>query len=121
VFQSVSEPDKSAAARVVCESGARWLAFALHRVDFEFEDRFRDLMKLRPSECWRHQSKATLQFDPISAKLIDDIGVETMMWGFDYPRWAFPERPVRCPWNRSVRPGCHRARSISIAVSREVL
>jgi predicted TIM-barrel fold metal-dependent hydrolase len=67
------------------ESGAGWLAHALHRMDFEFEDRFRDLMKLKPSEYWRRQCKATLQFDPISAKLIDDIGVETMMWGSDYP------------------------------------
>jgi predicted TIM-barrel fold metal-dependent hydrolase len=63
------------------ESGAGWLAYALHRMDFEFEDRFRDLMKLRPSEYWRRQCKATFQFDPISAKLIDEIGVETMMWG----------------------------------------
>jgi uncharacterized protein len=67
------------------ESGAGWLAYALHRMDFEFEDRFRDLMKLRPSEYWRRQCKATFQFDPISTKLIDDIGVETMMWGSDYP------------------------------------
>jgi predicted TIM-barrel fold metal-dependent hydrolase len=67
------------------ESGAGWLAYALHRMDFEFEDRFRDLMKLKPSEYWRRQCKATLQFDPISAKLIADIGIETMMWGSDYP------------------------------------
>ena len=66
-----------------CESGAGWLAYALHRMDFEFEDRFRDLMKLKPSEFWRRQCKATLQFDPISAKLVDDIGIETMMWGSD--------------------------------------
>jgi predicted TIM-barrel fold metal-dependent hydrolase len=44
-----------------------------------------DLMKLKPSEYWRRQCKATFQFDPVSAKLIDDIGVETMMWGSDYP------------------------------------
>jgi uncharacterized protein len=67
------------------ESGAGWLGYALHRMDFEFEDRFRDLMKLKPSEYWRRQCKATFQFDPISTKLIDDIGVETMMWGSDYP------------------------------------
>ncbi len=67
------------------ESGAGWLAYALHRMDFEFEDRFRDLMKLKPSEYWRRQCKCTFQFDPISTKLIDDIGVETMMWGSDYP------------------------------------
>ena len=67
------------------ESGAGWLAYALHRMDFEFEDRFRDLMKLKPSEYWRRQCKCTFQFDPISTKLIDDIGLETLMWGSDYP------------------------------------
>jgi predicted TIM-barrel fold metal-dependent hydrolase len=67
------------------ESGAGWLAYALHRMDFESEDRFRDLMKSKPSEYWRCQCKATFQLDPISAKLIDDISVETMMWGSDYP------------------------------------
>jgi hypothetical protein len=35
------------------ESGAGWLAYALHLMDFEFEDRFRDLMKLKLSENWR--------------------------------------------------------------------
>ena len=54
-------------------------------MDFEFEDRFRDLMKLKPSEYWRRQYEATFQFDPIGTKLIDEIGVGTMMWGSDYP------------------------------------
>jgi hypothetical protein len=39
------------------ESGAGWLAYALHRMDFEFEGRFRDLMKLRPSEYWRASAR----------------------------------------------------------------
>ena len=34
------------------------------RMDFEFEDRFRDLMKLKPSEYWRRKCKCTFQFDP---------------------------------------------------------
>ena len=42
-------------------------------------------MKLKPSEYWRRQCKATFQFDSISAKLIDEIGVETMTWGSDHP------------------------------------
>src|SRR5260370_42517644 len=61
------------------ESGVGWIPYALHRMDFEFEDRFRDLMKLKPSEYWRRQCRATFQFDPIGAKLIDDIGVETTL------------------------------------------
>ena len=45
-------------------------------MDFEFEDRFRDLMKLRPSEYWRRQCKAIFQFDPIGTKLVDDRASE---------------------------------------------
>jgi predicted TIM-barrel fold metal-dependent hydrolase len=67
------------------ESGIGWLPYALDRMDFEFEDRFRDLMKLKPSEYWRRQCRATFQFDRIGAKLVEDIGVETLMWGSDYP------------------------------------
>src|SRR5437868_2970114 len=67
------------------ESGIGWLPYALDRMDFEFEDRFRDLMKLKPSEYWRRQCRATFQFDRIGAKLVEDMGIETLMWGSDYP------------------------------------
>ncbi len=67
------------------ESGVGWIPYALDRMDFEFEDRFRDLIKLKPSEYWRRQCKATFQLDPIGAKLVDEMGVETLMWGSDYP------------------------------------
>ena len=67
------------------ESGIGWLPYALDRMDFEYEYRFRDLMKLKPSEYWRRQCRATFQFDRIGAKLVEDIGVETLMWGSDYP------------------------------------
>ena len=50
-------------------SGASWLAYALHRMDFEFEGRFRDLTKLKPSEYWRRQYKATLQFEAAKSLL----------------------------------------------------
>src|SRR5579863_10101927 len=67
------------------ESGIGWLPYALDRMDFEYEDRFRDLCPMKPSEYWRRQCKATFQFDRIGAKLVEDIGVETLMWGSDYP------------------------------------
>src|SRR4029078_11744570 len=67
------------------ESGIGWLPYALDRMDFEFEDHFRDLMKLKPSEYWRRQCRATFQFDRIGPKLIEEMGVETLMWGSDYP------------------------------------
>jgi predicted TIM-barrel fold metal-dependent hydrolase len=40
---------------------------------------------MKPSDYWRRQCKATFQFDRIGTKLIDDMGVETLMWGSDYP------------------------------------
>jgi predicted TIM-barrel fold metal-dependent hydrolase len=68
------------------ESGCGWIPYALDRMDFEWEDRFRDLgLKMKPSDYWRRQCKATFQFDRIGGKLIDDMGVETLMWGSDYP------------------------------------
>lgn len=68
------------------ESGIGWIPYVLDRMDFEYEDRFRDLrIKMKPSEYWRRQCKATFQFDRIGAKLIDEMGVETLMWGSDYP------------------------------------
>jgi hypothetical protein len=70
------------------ESGIGWLPYALDRMDFEYEDRFRDLMKLKPSEYQRRQCRATFQFDRIGAKLVEDIGVETLMSGSDYPHPA---------------------------------
>ncbi|HEY7364330.1 MAG TPA: amidohydrolase family protein [Methylomirabilota bacterium] len=68
------------------ESGIGWIPYALDRMDFEWEDRFRDLgLKMKPSEYWRRQCKGTFQFDRIGTKLIEDMGVETLMWGSDYP------------------------------------
>ena len=68
------------------ESGIGWLPYVLERMDFEWEDRFTDLgLKMKPSDYWRRQCKATFQFDRIGTKLIDDMGVETLMWGSDYP------------------------------------
>ncbi len=67
------------------ESGIGWLPYALDRMDFEFEDRFRDLMKLKPSEYWRRQCKATFQFDRIGPKLIEEMGVETPDVGLGLP------------------------------------
>jgi len=68
------------------ESGCGWIPYALERMDFEWEDRFQDLgLTMKPSDYWRRQCKATFQFDLIGAKLVEDMGVETLMWGSDYP------------------------------------
>ncbi len=71
---------------VLGESGLGWLPYALERMDHEFKGRFQDLeLKLRPSEYWRRQCKAVFQNDRVGIRLIDELGVETLMWGNDYP------------------------------------
>jgi predicted TIM-barrel fold metal-dependent hydrolase len=68
------------------ESGIGWIPYVLDRMDFEWEDRFRDLgLTMKPSDYWRRQCKGTFQFDRIGTKLIEEMGVETLMWGSDYP------------------------------------
>ncbi len=82
------------------ESGIGWLPYALDRMDFEWEDRFKDLgLTMKPSDYWRRQCKATFQFDNIGTKLVDDIGVESLMWGSDYPHgdgvWPDSDRYIK--------------------------
>lgn len=68
------------------ESGCGWIPYALDRMDFEWEDRFTDLgLKMKPSDYWRRQCKATFQYDRIGTKLIEEMGAESLMWGSDYP------------------------------------
>jgi len=68
------------------ESGIGWIPYVLDRMDFEYEDQYKDLpLKMKPSEYWRRQCKATFQYDRIGTKLIDEMGAETLMWGSDYP------------------------------------
>jgi predicted TIM-barrel fold metal-dependent hydrolase len=71
---------------VMGESGIGWIPYVLDRMDFEFKDQYQDLkLKLLPSEYWRRQCKATFQYDRVGTKLIEEMGVETLMWGSDYP------------------------------------
>ena len=68
------------------ESGIGWIPYVLDRMDYEYQDQYREIkLKLLPSEYWRRQCRATFQFDRVGTKLIEDMGVETLMWGSDYP------------------------------------
>ncbi len=45
-------------------------------------------VKLKPSDYWQRQCKATFQFDPIGPKLLNVNNLmtkDTLMWGSDYP------------------------------------
>jgi len=80
---------------VLGESSIGWIPYILQRMDFEYDDRFKARLpiKMRPSEYWRRQCRATFQDDRIGVKLLDDLGVENVMWGSDYPHrdGVFPD------------------------------
>jgi predicted TIM-barrel fold metal-dependent hydrolase len=68
------------------ESGIGWIPYVIDRMDFEYKDQYQDLkLEKLPSEYWRNQCKATFQYDRVGTKLIEDMGVETLMWGSDFP------------------------------------
>jgi predicted TIM-barrel fold metal-dependent hydrolase len=82
------------------ESGIGWIPYVLDRMDFEYEDQYKDLpLKLKPSEYWRRQCKATFQYDRVGTKLIEEMGVETLMWGSDFPHpdgvWPESEKYIK--------------------------
>jgi len=71
---------------VLGEAGIGWIPYILWRMDGEWEDQFKDLsLTMPPSAYWRRQCFATYQTDPVGVKLVDELGVETIMWGSDFP------------------------------------
>ena len=112
---------------VSVESGMGWLPYLIDRMDYEYQDQYRDLkLKMLPSEYWRRQCKATFQFDRIGTKLIDDMGVETLMWGSDYPHaeGVFPDSQMMVekqfagvPENEIARMTFTQAREIFAALA----
>jgi predicted TIM-barrel fold metal-dependent hydrolase len=70
---------------VIGESGIGWLPYALERFDYEWEDQFKDLIPKPPSEYWRRQMFATFQIDRTGLENLERIGVDTIMWGSDFP------------------------------------
>jgi uncharacterized protein len=80
--------ERYASLRIVLgESGIGWIPYALDRMDYEYADKFKGRIPLtmKPSDYWRRQCRATFQNDRIGVKLLDELGVENVMWGSDYP------------------------------------
>ena len=87
------------------ESGIGWIPYALDRMDFEWEDRFHDLgLTMKPSDYWRRQCRATFQFDRIGAGLVDEMGLESLMWGIRLPPWRRGMAGIEPVHRGAVRP-----------------
>ncbi len=71
---------------VIGEAGIGWLPYILERMDYEWEDQFKDLeLKMKPSDYWHRQMYATFQQDQAGLDMIDRIGEDNVMWGSDFP------------------------------------
>jgi predicted TIM-barrel fold metal-dependent hydrolase len=73
---------------VTVETGAAWLGWIMTQADQIYEDHSmfaKPKLSLRPSELIRRQAHATFMYDPIAINNRAITGVETLMWGNDYP------------------------------------
>jgi predicted TIM-barrel fold metal-dependent hydrolase len=73
---------------VTVETGASWLAWVMTQADLIYEDHSRwtrPKLSLKPSELIRRQGAATFMDDPVAINNRHVTGVETLMWGNDYP------------------------------------
>jgi predicted TIM-barrel fold metal-dependent hydrolase len=73
---------------VTVETGASWLGWIMTQAD-EIYDRHqmyaRPKLSLPPSDLIRRQGHATFMFDPVAVNNRHVTGIETLMWGNDYP------------------------------------
>jgi predicted TIM-barrel fold metal-dependent hydrolase len=73
---------------VTVETGASWLAWIMSQADAIYEDHnmwANPKLSLKPSELIRRQCAATFMYDPVAIQNRNVTGVETLMWGNDYP------------------------------------
>ena len=73
---------------VCAEWNTGWLAHWLERLDHAFyrsRSAAASYLDLKPTEYWRRQFYATFEDDRVGVMTRDMIGVETLMFGNDYP------------------------------------
>jgi predicted TIM-barrel fold metal-dependent hydrolase len=73
---------------VTVETGAAWLAWVMSQADAIYADHEKwahPKLSLKPSELIRRQCHATFMYDPVAVNNRGTTGVETLMWGNDYP------------------------------------
>jgi predicted TIM-barrel fold metal-dependent hydrolase len=73
---------------VFTEGGISWVPSALFDADKQykaFATELRPRLGELPSFYWYRQCYATFMNDPAGVKLVDDIGLDNVLWSVDYP------------------------------------
>ena len=79
---------------VLGECGIGWIPYIVERTDIEYDDRLFQLgLEMKPSDYWRRQGHSTFQEEYVSTDEVERIGVDSIMWGSDYPHpdGVFPD------------------------------
>ena len=79
---------------VLGECGIGWIPYIVERTDIEYADRLFQLgLEMKPSDYWRRQGHSTFQEEHVSMDEVERIGVDSIMWGSDYPHpdGVFPD------------------------------
>ena len=83
------------------EAGAGWVPYTLHAMDFGYEAHnfwVMPKLKYKPSEYFHMHGHASFETDPIGVELRDRMGVDTLLWGNDYPHiegcWPHSEEQI---------------------------
>ncbi len=90
------------------EAGAGWLPYALWAMDHG-QDCFgfwvSPQLKHRPSEYFQMHGHASFETDPVGIALLDRIGVNSLLWGNDYPHiegsWPNSEKAIKS-WSKDL-------------------
>jgi predicted TIM-barrel fold metal-dependent hydrolase len=85
---------------VTVETGASWLAWIMNQADSIYVDHAnyaRPKLSMLPSELIRRQCAATFMYDPVAINNRHTTGLDTLMWGNDYPHpeGTWPESQAR--------------------------
>jgi len=85
---------------VTVETGASWLGWIMTQADSIYQDHAmyaRPKLSMLPSELIRRQCAATFMYDPVAIHNRHITGLDTLMWGNDYPHpeGTWPESQLR--------------------------
>jgi len=91
---------------VFTEGGFQWVGQALVDMDYiarTYGALLQPKLAHLPSFYWKRNCFATFMVDPIGLKIIDDIGVDNVMWSNDYPHaegtWGYSGEVAEGIWN----------------------
>jgi predicted TIM-barrel fold metal-dependent hydrolase len=80
--------DRHSSVRIVfAESGIGWIPYLLDRLNWCWEEEFKNslALSLRPSEYWHRQCYASFQAEESALPVLQTVGYDNVLWASDFP------------------------------------